>query len=89
MEIIYTSPYLTPKEIAASLRVNVQSVYRLIESGKLRAINISHGKRASYRIDKGDLDDYLAGAMVVKETKQKPRRQRKRRIPVPQDRWGF
>lgn len=48
--------FLTPREVAESLRVSDMTVYRLIKSGELRALRI--GK--SYRISAEDFDAYLS-----------------------------
>ena len=48
--------FLTPREVAAALRVSDMTVYRLIKSGELRAVRI--GK--SFRISEDDFDEYLA-----------------------------
>lgn len=48
--------FLTPREVAETLRVSDMTVYRLIKSGELRAVRI--GK--SYRISEDDFDTYLA-----------------------------
>lgn len=48
--------FLTPHEVAETLRVSDMTVYRLIKSGELRALRI--GK--SYRISEDDFDAYLA-----------------------------
>ncbi|MGH9136030.1 MAG: helix-turn-helix domain-containing protein [Acidimicrobiales bacterium] len=47
---------LTPAEVASMLRVSNMTVYRLIKSGELRALQI--GK--SYRLREDDVDAYLA-----------------------------
>jgi excisionase family DNA binding protein len=47
---------LTPAEVADMLRVSTMTVYRLIKSGELRALQI--GK--SYRLREDDVDAYLA-----------------------------
>ncbi len=47
--------FLTPAEVADHLRVSSMTVYRLIQSGDLRAARI--GK--SYRIREDDVDAYL------------------------------
>ena len=49
-------PFLTVAEVAAMLRVSNMTVYRLINSGALKAVRI--GK--SYRIQEAEVDRYLA-----------------------------
>ncbi len=48
---------LTGGEVATMLRVSNMTVYRLVQSGELRALKI--GK--SYRLRDDDVDAYLAG----------------------------
>ncbi|MBA2497848.1 MAG: helix-turn-helix domain-containing protein [Acidimicrobiia bacterium] len=48
---------LTVGEVATMLRVSNMTVYRLVQSGELRALKI--GK--SYRLRDDDVDAYLAG----------------------------
>ena len=48
-------PFLTVAEVAAMLRVSNMTVYRLINSGAVKAIRI--GK--SYRIEEAEVDRYL------------------------------
>ena len=45
------------KEVAEVLRVNVRVVYKLIETGKLRAIRVGR----DWRITRAALETYLAG----------------------------
>jgi excisionase family DNA binding protein len=47
---------LTVAEVAAMLRVSEMTIYRLIKSGELRALQI--GK--SYRLREDDVDAFLA-----------------------------
>lgn len=47
----------TVQEVADQLRVSSMTVYRLIKSGELRALQI--GK--SYRLREDDVDAFLAG----------------------------
>ena len=49
-------PFLTVAEVAAMLRVSNMTVYRLINSGAVKAIRI--GK--SYRIEEAEVDRYLS-----------------------------
>jgi excisionase family DNA binding protein len=48
-------PFLTVAEVAAMLRVSNMTVYRLINSGAMKAIRI--GK--SYRLEEDEVDRYL------------------------------
>ena len=51
---------LTVREVAAAMRVSSMTVYRLINSGDLRAIRV--GKH--FRIRQHDLDAYLDARVV-------------------------
>lgn len=48
---------LTVAEVADELRVSTMTVYRLIQRDELPALRIGR----SYRIERDDLDAYLAG----------------------------
>ena len=48
-------PFLTVAEVAAMMRVSNMTVYRLINSGAMKAVRI--GK--SYRIEEAEVDRYL------------------------------
>ena len=48
---------LTVAEVAEELRVSTMTVYRLIQREELPALRIGR----SYRIDRDDLAEYLAG----------------------------
>ena len=48
---------LTPEEVAEYVRVNPQTIYRLLRSGRLPGAKIGH----QWRVRKADLDAYLHG----------------------------
>ncbi len=48
--------FFTVKEVSEKLRVSERTIYRLIESGKLKAVKIS---RKAYRISEKGLIDFL------------------------------
>ena len=48
---------LTEAQAAAALQVDKRTLRRLIESGRLKAVDISSGFRRHYRIDPADLRD--------------------------------
>lgn len=48
---------LTPEEAAQYLRVNPQTIYRLLRRGRLPGAKIGH----QWRIRKSDLDSFLRG----------------------------
>jgi len=45
-----TGRFFLAGEIAAMLRVDKQTVYRAIRSGSLRAVNVSRGRRPTFRV---------------------------------------
>ena len=47
--------FLTPKEIAAKLQLNLMTIYSYIKKKKLMAIRIGKG----YRIDRDDFDKFI------------------------------
>ena len=52
--------FLTASEAAERMRVSKMTVYRLIRSGKIRAVQI--GK--AYRVRESDLEEYLNSSYV-------------------------
>lgn len=58
----------TTNEIKNILKTTLPKVYRLIESGKLKAINVGAGSiRNDWRVKKEDLENFLNnGAPVIK-----------------------
>jgi excisionase family DNA binding protein len=55
--------WLTVEDVARTLGVSKMTVYRLIHADELRAVRIGH----VLRVDKHDLDGFLADATVVPE----------------------
>ncbi len=53
---IYRKPFLTPKEVAEVLGLNVFTVYSLLKSGELKGVKLG---RRTWRIRKEDLDNYI------------------------------
>lgn len=52
---IYHKPFLTPKEVAEVLGLNVFTVYNLLKGGELKGVKLGH---RTWRIRKEDLDAY-------------------------------
>ena len=77
------SHWLTPPKIAQQLGVCVDKVHGWIKRGELRAVDVSeqpgHG-RPRFRIDPGDLTDFLRGREVV--ARPKPQRRRRKSSDV-------
>jgi len=55
MNTIQHAEWLTPREIASTLKVSRPTTYRLIASGELPAIRVGHQLRVATK----DLDAYL------------------------------
>ncbi len=51
---------LTVEQVAQELQVNVKTVYQLIKSKRLKAANIGTSRKANWRIERKDLNDFLA-----------------------------
>ena len=60
--------WLSAKEVAKELSLNIDTVYKMIQSGKLPAYDISNGGsvRKCYRIRRSDLEEWLRGRKVLK-----------------------
>ena len=56
-----TGRFFLAGEIATMLRVNKQTVYRAIRNGNLRAVNVSKGRRPTFRVYESDLRKWLEG----------------------------
>lgn len=52
---------MTVKEAAAELRLHPVTIYRLIEAGKIQAIEISAIKRNRFRIPRTEVERLKAG----------------------------
>ena len=50
--------FLTVKEIAADMRVGLSSVTRLVKLGRIGALNISTGRRPTYRVPRAAYDEF-------------------------------
>lgn len=53
--------FLTVAEVAAALRVSRMTVYRLVHSGELAAVQVGR----SYRVPESAVNDYLRAAFVA------------------------
>jgi excisionase family DNA binding protein len=58
-----TDHLMTPQEVASYLKVSRQSIYQLIDSGKLEAMRIGRNRR----ITQGSLRNYLEQATTPYE----------------------
>lgn len=59
------SEFLKVKEIAAVMRVSDSVVIRLIKQGRLAAINVSGGRRPTYRIPRESFEQFRKTTMLV------------------------
>lgn len=51
--------FLSPPQVARILRTSADQVHRFIESGELKAINLSLADRPRWKIDPNDLQAFL------------------------------
>ena len=56
--------YLTVKQIAREMQIGLTSVTRLVKTGKLQAINISSGRRPTYRIPAEAYEEFKSAGTV-------------------------
>lgn len=69
--------YLTVQAVAARLAVTDEQVLALIHSGRLRAVNVSVGRKPRWRIDPADLDLFLSAHVAGRRSAtSKPRKKR-------------
>ena len=51
---------LSPKEVASELKLHINTVYRIIGDGQLKADNLSSGSsKTYYRVRRVDMENYL------------------------------
>ena len=55
-----SNPMLTTADVASRLSVGGDQVVSLIHAGRLRAVNVSTGRKPRWRIGPADLDVFLA-----------------------------
>jgi excisionase family DNA binding protein len=51
---------LTAEQVAEELQVNVKTVYQWIKEKRLKATNIGTKRKSNWRIERKDLEDFLA-----------------------------
>ena len=51
---------LTVEQVAQELQVNVKTVYQWIRDKRLKATNIGTKRKANWRIERKDFEDFLA-----------------------------
>ena len=51
---------LTVEQVAQELQVNVKTVYQWIKDKRLKATNIGTKRKANWRIERRDLEEFLA-----------------------------
>ena len=63
---------LKVKDIAKELGVSLKTAYRLIEEGKLRAINAAPGNKSPvYRIEEQELQDFIERSKTGQSREEK------------------
>lgn len=58
---------LKPEEVAAELRVDRETVARMIRAKTLPAINIGSGARPSWRVERAELVAFVAARRALAE----------------------
>ncbi len=71
---------LTVKQVAAQLNIAPQSVYQLIQTGKIPVHRFGNG-RGTIRISQGDLDQYIESCRQVASAQDVPKVTRTTRQP--------
>jgi len=62
--------FYTISEVASILSVNYMTVRRLVESGKIKALNIGEGtQRNTYRISAAELNNFIQSNVNTRTTK--------------------
>ena len=58
--------WLSPREVAEELGLHINTVYKIIQSGRLAVYNITvgSGDKTYYRIRRSDLEEWLRGKKV-------------------------
>jgi excisionase family DNA binding protein len=56
-----TAAYLSVKDVAEFLSVDADVVRSLIHAGTLHGVNVSAGRRRTWRVSRQALDDFLIG----------------------------
>lgn len=74
---------LTEEQAAAELQVDRRTVRRLIESGRLHAIDVGGGRRSHYRIHPDALRDITSGNSRPPAAFTPLQRERRRRSREP------
>lgn len=67
---------LTVPEVARRLGMAPNSIYALVDSGKLRAFNVGAGQRRRIKIWWADVEKYLAGVEIKPSSGKSNRRPR-------------
>ena len=62
-----TTDWITPKEISAELRISISSATTLVRT-KLPHLNVSTGRRPTYRVSRKVFEQFLAAAFPPPET---------------------
>lgn len=58
---------LSPREVSEEIKLHINTVYRIIQTGQLKAYDLSIGSRKTYyRIKRVDLENYLEERYCVR-----------------------
>jgi len=73
--------FLTETEAAQQLKIDRRTLRRLIEAGRLRALNVGSGRRRHYRIAQSDLTEVNSTQPALQQTSS-PHRLVRRRVAM-------
>lgn len=75
-------PDMTPREVAAELKIGIDKVHALIKAGELPATNVALKRtgRPQWRVTRLDLMEFRAARAAATPPAPKPRRKREQKV---------
>ena len=62
---------LTPQQVAEMLHVQINTVYRYLETGQLKGFKLGKMRFARWRIKESDLNDFVERGVVAQQQEEK------------------
>jgi len=62
---------LTPQQVADTLHVTINTVYRYLETGQLKGHKLGTMRFARWRIKQQDLDEFIERGVVAQQQEEK------------------
>ena len=62
---------LTPQQVAEMLHVQINTVYRYLETGQLKGFKLGKMRFARWRIKESDLNDFVERGVVTQQQEEK------------------